>query len=96
MGAITLDSHDPARKFSGDDQRLLQTVAATMGIGLENARLFNETRDALERQTATAEVLQVISRSVADAQPVFEKITKAVIACSTASKSESTWCDRTG
>src|SRR4051812_23102678 len=74
MGAITLDSHEPARKFSADDQRLLQTVAATMGIGLENARLFNETRDALERQTATAEVLKVIASSPSDVQPVFEAV----------------------
>ncbi len=76
-GAITLDSHDPARKFSEDDQRLLQTVVATMGIALENARLFNETKEALEQQTATSDVLQVISKSVADAQPVFEKITQS-------------------
>jgi GAF domain-containing protein/DNA-binding response OmpR family regulator len=77
LGGITLDSHDPARQFSAEDERFLQTVAATMGIALENARLFNETKQSLERQTATAEVLQVISRSVADAQPVFEKITQS-------------------
>ncbi|MEO8627749.1 MAG: GAF domain-containing protein, partial [Betaproteobacteria bacterium] len=74
LGVITLDSHDATRRFSEDDQRLLQTVAATMGIALENARLFNETQEALEQQTATAEVLEVISASVADTAPVFDKI----------------------
>ncbi len=74
LAGITLDSHDPARKFTADDQRLLQTVAATMGIALENVRLFSETKEALERQTATAEVLKVIARSPADVQPVFDAI----------------------
>ncbi len=74
LGALTLDSHDPARRFSEDDQCLLQTVAATMGIALENARLFSETKAALEQQTATAEVLEVISSSVPDAKPVLDKI----------------------
>ncbi len=78
LGAITLDSHDPARRFSEDDQRLLQTVSATMGISLENARLFNETREALERQTATAEVLSVISRSPSDLEPVYRTILESI------------------
>jgi len=74
VGGITLDSHDPARKFGDADVRLLQTVAATMGLALDNARLFNETKEALEQQTASAEVLRVISASMADAQPVFDSI----------------------
>ena len=74
QGAIVVQNAVSERAYEARDQRLLETIAAIVGVALQNARLFDETQEALDHQTAAAEVLEVISGSMADAKPVFDKI----------------------
>jgi len=80
-GVIHLENYERERAYSDSDVRLLTTLAGSMSVALENARLFDEVQrsnaqiiEALEQQTATSEILSVIANSPTEVQPVLDAV----------------------
>jgi len=84
IGAFVL-TRPVVKPFSDKQIELVETFADQAVIAIENARLLNELRESLQQQTATADVLKVISGSTTDLQPIFEAIaSRSVTLCGAA------------
>jgi class 3 adenylate cyclase len=73
VGVLILRREEPT-PFTSEQIDLVETFADQASIAMENVLLFNETKEALDRQTAIGEVLQIINDSAFDLQPVFDRV----------------------
>ena len=78
IGLITVSRKEPGA-FEQREVELLETFASQAVIAIQNVRLFTELREALDQQTATSEILHVISQSPTDVQPVLNAVVKAAV-----------------
>ena len=78
IGLITA-TRETVGAFAEEDVRLLRTFADQAAIAINNVSLFNETQEALKQQTATADVLKVISRSAFDLKTVLRTLVRSAV-----------------